>query len=327
MQIVIHRIDRGSCGGRRKLVHWRYVTEKKLWIPNLVDQLVDAVQAFLLQLHDRGEPIVEDAEPSSENHLWWLLRASADAPGEADPWREIRFVTEIVLRLETQSVAQRQVLANLPIILREYPHIDHIYRLCGYPHGLRIVAGTAPQRLDFGNRETVGKSLLSDLVRLNRGNFTTVCRGHNTTRLEARSERKRSIEIRCHGVCIIRNPQTPADFPCMLAVVHVGDVLQLVAVLHVGIVEAAATVTVESPLHIHVYTGIYRACLRQRSHVLKPGFIHYMRVHNLRVAQLYGVLRIVIIHCHLRQAESSNVIVLLSATKKLVARRQRIVRC
>src|SRR6516164_7562847 len=105
MQIVIHRIDRRGGGGRRKLVHWRYVTEKKLRIPNLVGQLVDAVQPFLLQRHRGCEPIVKDAEPCPQNHLGWLLRASSDTPGNAETWREVRLVTEIVLRLETQPVA------------------------------------------------------------------------------------------------------------------------------------------------------------------------------------------------------------------------------
>src|SRR4029077_13077150 len=149
MQIVIHGINRRSGGGRRKLVHWRDVTEKKLRIANLVAQLVDTVQPFLLQRHQGCEPIVKDAEPGPQNHLGWLLRATSDAPGNANTWREVRLVTEIVLRLETQSVAQRQVLANLPIVLHEYPRIDHIYCLWGYPPGLRLVAGTAPQPMNL----------------------------------------------------------------------------------------------------------------------------------------------------------------------------------
>src|SRR5438874_8884657 len=105
------------------------------------------VQSLLLQHKVVGEAVVKDAKARAQHGLGRLLSTSINAPGEAKTRRKIDMVTDVVLTLVAQSVAEGDIWFDAPIVLSVQASIKISHIGKGATGGDRILTRT-PTRSD-----------------------------------------------------------------------------------------------------------------------------------------------------------------------------------
>ena len=83
--------------------------------------LLDAAVLQLLQ-QDLvvGEAIVENSITCAQHHFWRsVLPFRAEAPGYAQPGREVGVIAEIILRFVTEARADGDIRTQAPVVLHE----------------------------------------------------------------------------------------------------------------------------------------------------------------------------------------------------------------
>ena len=149
-QVGIQAIDavlRGAQVGQRGRVG------KGVRVGHRIGKLVDAVEQEGLFDQALIDAVVEHAEAAADHGLLPAVLGASRRPGETDARREIAMIGDVGLPFIAQAVAQGEVGAHAPVVLREDAEIvldDARIRIAGIDIELRRAAA---QLADLGGRE------------------------------------------------------------------------------------------------------------------------------------------------------------------------------
>src|SRR5215469_5780737 len=99
-------------------------------------RLADSVEPVFLENVGGIEAVVEDSETCAQNRFGRRLAATAKAPSETQARSPVGMIADFVLRFEAQAIAERDVRADVPIVLRVEADVDLSYtrkRISGHP--------------------------------------------------------------------------------------------------------------------------------------------------------------------------------------------------
>ena len=198
--------------------------------------------------------------------------------GEGDARRPVVVVRDVVLRFPADAGRSREVVVDLPVVLKEKRRIEDV--------------GDGRQRAG-GVGELVGQCALLGIERAGGGNlcecFVVRQIGEQLLIGGGGSEAERPIEIRIGrvGVAIVAQPR--AEFDCMRAGGHGGLVPQLVMILvivgHLAVRAAAREVA----WHAHLRSIAHRSVVAGVAQVLETRLVHDVIVDRFGVADLQRV--------------------------------------